>query len=282
MIKVNGNLIEQERFGDNTLKCALTGIGAKANSNIFGNLVSTDIDNMNTSEITWCYDSDDELFTLACIVDTLRDRDPLVQIILTMPYIPNARQDRCVSGRLFTLKTFAKIINSMNFYQVKVIDPHSDVSTALIDRVKNMDIITDYKLKKMAVDYMNAHYSGMPQQIMYPDNGAAKKYNATDDNIVGVKHRNEEGRIDSYSLFGIKDGTKSVLIIDDICGYGGTFVSASKELRKQGVENVYLCVSHCENNILKGGVFDYIGGVFTTDSICTVEHPKLHVLKCWR
>ena len=281
MLRVNGNLIEQERFGDNTLKCAVNGINAESNANIFGNLVSTGIDNMNTSRITWCYDSDDELFTLACIVDELRSHDPLVQIILTMPYIPNARQDRCVSGRLFTLKTFAKIINSMNFYQVKVLDPHSDASTALIDRVKNMDSY-DCQLKKVAVDYMNTQYNGMLQQVMYPDNGAAKKYGATEDNIVGIKHRNEEGRIDSYSLYGIKEGTKSVLIIDDICGYGGTFVSASKELRKHGVENVYLCVSHCENNILKGEVFDYIDGVFTTDSICTVEHQKLHVLRCWR
>lgn len=279
MLRVNGNLIEQERFGDNTLKCAVNGINTESNANIFGNLVSTGIDNMNTSRITWCYDSDDELFTLACIVDELRSHDPLVQIILTMPYIPNARQDRYVSGRLFTLKTFAKIINSMNFYQVKVLDPHSDVSTALIDRVKNMDTI-DYKLKRMAVDC--ASKDTIEVQAMYPDAGAAKKYHAADENIVGVKHRNEEGRIDSYSLYGIKENTKSVLIVDDICSYGGTFVSAAKELRKHGVENVYLCVSHCENNILKGEVFDYIDGVFTTDSICTVEHPKLHVLKCWR
>lgn len=279
MIKVNGNLIEQERFGDNTLKCSVNGISARANSNIFGNSLSTGVDNMNTSEITWCYDSDDELFTLACIVDTLRDRDPLVQIILTMPYIPNARQDRCVSGRLFTLKTFAKIINSMNFYQVKVLDPHSDVSTALIDRVVQMNDI-HHNLECVAIK--KAVENEHNYQIMYPDNGAAKKYNATDDNIVGVKHRNEEGRINSYSLYGIKENTKSVLIIDDLCSWGGTFVSASKELRKHGVENVYLCVSHCENNILKGEVFDYVDGVFTTDSICTVEHPKLNILRCWR
>ena len=60
------------------------------------------------------------------------------------------------------------------------------------------------------------------------------------------------------------------------------FVSAAKELRKRGVEHITLVVSHCENNILKGEVFDYIDEVFTTDSICTVSHPKLIVTKKYR
>ena len=36
---------------------------------------------------------------------------------------------------VFTLKYFAKFINSMNFDAVSVLDPHSYVSEALIDRI---------------------------------------------------------------------------------------------------------------------------------------------------
>lgn len=280
MIKVNGKTINLEQFGDKTLKCSLTGIDAKLNANVFGNILGIGgIDSMPTTEILWCYDFDSELFALQCIVDTLRDKEPLVQIILEMPYIPNARQDRYVSGRIFTLKTFAKIINSMNFYKVKVFDPHSDVSTALIDRVEVMES-KHCQLCSLAGSEMDI--DDTHTQIMYPDNGAAKKYGASETDVIGYKHRNNEGRIDSYSFTGLYESTNKVVIVDDICSFGNTFVAAAKALKEKGVKEVYLIVSHCEDNILKGEVFDYIDHVYTTDSICSIEHPKLTKVITWR
>lgn len=263
MIKVNGYLIESGTFGDGTLKC-----GVVPDNYIFGY--------PKVQEILWAYDNDTELFTLCCIVDYIRDNYPWSgPITLNLPYIPHARQDRNVSNRLFTLKTFAKIVNSMNFKKVRVLDPHSDVSTALIDRI---DVNFPYGLYDRTV---------LSEAIMFPDAGAAKKYGDIIDFgdksiIIGNKHRNKEGRIESYELMNLQKGIKSVAIIDDICSYGGTFVAAAKALREKGVEEVILIISHCENNILKGEVFDNIDEVFTTDSICTVEHPKLRVKKLYR
>lgn len=280
MIKVNGKTINLEQFGDKTLKCSLTGVNAKLNANVFGSIFGMGgIDSMPTAEILWCYDFDSELFALQCVVDTLRDKEPLVQITLKMPYIPNARQDRYVSGRIFTLKTFAKIINSMSFYKVKVFDPHSDVSTALIDRVEVMESKHRQLIDEACT---NINTDIRTTQKMFPDNGAAKKYGATDDSIIGYKYRNEEGRIDSYSFTGLKETTTKVVIVDDIVSWGGTFVAAAKALKEKGVKEVYLIVSHCEDNILKGEVFDYIDHVYTTDSICTIEHPKLTKVITWR
>ena len=46
-----------------------------------------------------------------------------------MPYIPNARKDRAHREKdVFTLKYFANIINSLNFDNVYVLNPHSNVS----------------------------------------------------------------------------------------------------------------------------------------------------------
>ena len=98
MIKLNDHVIEQDCFGDGTLKCALPAI------NSAGSLIV----------ITWCYDNDAELFTLWSLVCYIRDRYPDITLNLAMPYIPHARQDREVSHRLFTLKYFAKLINAMN------------------------------------------------------------------------------------------------------------------------------------------------------------------------
>ena len=251
MIKLNDKLVKKEMFGDGTLKVEVPETLKKKDSLLFSMFGNAN----DNYFITWCYDDDSELFLLQCLVDRIKEVSPLAAIRLTMPYIPNARQDREVSNRLFTLKSFCKIINNMGFSEVKVLDPHSDVSLALLDRV-----VTELPLKdccKFSDDVV----------FMYPDAGAAKKYKDDGDAIIGNKHRNEEGRIDRYDLLNFKEGTKTVVIVDDICSYGSTFVEAAKALKEKGVEYICLMVSHCEPNIFKGQVFDYIHRVFTTDSI---------------
>lgn len=259
MIKVENKIIQKEVFGDGTLKCKEVTLEREK----------------PFVTITWCYDDDSELFLLWCLVKHIRDEYTDMKINLALPYIPNARQDRKVSSRLFTLKYFAETINSMKFNRVFVLDPHSDVSMALFNSVEEMSL--PFQVSPDGATYM------------FPDAGAAKKYsdryqlNPSDNPfIIGSKHRNTDGRIAGYELLNFTEGTKKVIIRDDICSYGGTFVAAAKELRSRGVEDITLIVSHCENNILKGEVFEYIDRVFTTDSICTVEHPKLIVNKAYR
>lgn len=250
--------INQETFGDGTLKCELP-----------------KLDHPKVISIWWAYDNDAELFTLWSLTRYLKDTYYQVPIFLYLPYIPHARQDREVSNRLFTLKYFAELINQMDFKKVYVLDPHSDVASALINRVCKLDSFANFIPKDVAV--------------MYPDNGAAKKYMSTEPRenliLIGNKHRNEEGRIDSYEIMNWQDGIKEVWIRDDICSYGGTFVAAAKELRARGVERIVLVVSHCENNIVKGEVFNYIDTVYTTDSIYTlgiVPQSKLYKVTMFR
>lgn len=280
MIKVNETVIQQEQFGDGTLKME--------------QLLYEEIYNRDLFEIAWAYDSDSELFALWCIVQSIRNFDAHKKINLYLPYIPNARQDRDVGDRVFTLKYFAKLINLMNFERVYVADPHSDVAMALIDHA--------FIDEEASVHRINWDLErGKNVQIMFPDNGAEKKYRerykywlegldeyskggeyGNKPFIIGSKHRNKEGRIASYEVSGLLPDTEKVLIFDDICSYGGTFVAAAKKLKELGVKKVILVVTHCENNILKGEVFDYIDEVYTTDSICTAKHPKLYVAKMWR
>lgn len=260
MIKLNDQIIMPEQFGDGTLKCEIPKLPLQIG-----------IGGQDTKRISWFYDNDTELFLLICLVDWLKEYYPSAPRHLFMPYVPHARQDREVSFRLFTLKSFAKIINSLGFERVLYCDPHSDVTCALIDR-------GDYTYSPFMVSY--ADYA-----VMYPDAGAAKKYSSFEDvksPIIGNKHRDKNGRIESYDLINFVEGTKRVIIRDDICSYGGTFVAAAKELRKRGVEEIILVVTHCENNILKGDVLKYIDKVFTTDSILTVSHPNIIVAKSFR
>ena len=265
MIIYNKKEIKQDHFGDGTLKAEVPERLNKSENHLDLNFFGTNF----TETITWCYDNDAEIFTLRCLVDAIREAKGLkTEIDLILPYIPHARQDREVSGRFFTLKTFASMINEMKFNKVKVLDPHSDVAPALIDRCIQC-------LKPVDVLVIGA-------VAMYPDAGAAKKYKADSTAIIGNKKRDEKGNIVDYQLLNFIEGTKTVCIIDDICSYGGTFVYAAKALKEKGVENISLIVSHCEDNILKGEVFDYFDGVYTTDSICHVQHEKLRYLDYYK
>ena len=251
MIKFNNQIKYQCYFGDGTLKI----------ENIYEDI---DCTNQAINKITWLYDNDSELFALQCLVDHIRECRPRNLIYLEMPYIPNARQDRKVSNRLFTLKTFANIINAMNFDKVIVLDPHSDVSCALLNKLEvNYDVAW----------YWDERFNINDDFVyMFPDNGAAKKYSEKllrkpTNYIIGNKHRNSDGRIDSYELINFQYGVEKVVIIDDIVSFGGTYVAAAKALREKGVKQIDLVVSHCEPNIFKGDIFDYIDHVYTTDSI---------------
>ena len=236
MIKINGSItIEQNYFPDRTLLL-------KIDKNQF--------DPRSTISYEWHYENDAELFTLICLRKHFA-KYPYHQLIL--PYIPNARQDRVKHDEdVFTLKYFCEIINSLKFDEVIVLDAHSNVSLALLDNVVQMDVM-DY------IDQTLDQVDCGRTCIFYPDEGAMKRYS---DRIpypyaFGIKKRNwETGKIEGLDIQNaelIKG--KDVLIIDDICSYGGTFYHSALALKEAGAASVSLYVSHLEDSVLKGDLW---------------------------
>lgn len=86
--------------------------------------------------LTWMYSGDQEMAELLFTVKHLKALGKRVNLL--MPYIPNARMDRVhnKNTEVFTLKYFCEFVNNLNIDRVLVFDPHSDVSTALLDRVE--------------------------------------------------------------------------------------------------------------------------------------------------
>ena len=64
--------------------------------------------------IEWFYDNDAEVFELQCVVDWIRSHSH-DNLRLFMPYVPNARMDRVQDDEMFTLKSFANLINNVNY-----------------------------------------------------------------------------------------------------------------------------------------------------------------------
>ena len=240
-----------------------------------------------TVYITWLYESDKELFSLYCISESIRENFPQLQQALMMPYIPNARFDRVKdSCECFTLKYFAEIINGLDFVRVVVTDPHSDVSTALINHVeviRGASYITQTCSKVLKTE------PSRNLVIYFPDSGSLKRYSefVSDDYpiVYGIKNRDwKTGEILGIEIHGDTDKldeNTAILMIDDICSKGGTFYYGSKELNKYGCKDMYLYVTHCENTILDGELLkedSLFKKVFTTRSIFTKEHEKVEVL----
>ena len=276
MISINGVPVVPESFPDGTQKIDFS-LG----------VISQEIIENKTAYITWLYESDKELFSLLCISKNIKEHFPLLQQALVMPYIPNARFDRVKEpSECFTLKYFAEIINSLGFVKVIVTDPHSDVSTALIDHVeviRGASYITQTCCKVLKAE------SSRNLVIYFPDSGSLKRYSefVSDDYpiVYGIKNRDwKTGKILGIEIHGDTDKldeNTAILMIDDICSKGGTFYYGSKELNKYGCKDMYLYVSHCENTILDGELLkedSLFKKVFTIRSIFTKEHEKVEVL----
>ena len=232
--------------------------------------------------IEWHYENDREFLALIYLVKHLRAHN-VFRIHLTMPYIPNARQDRVKNDEdVFTLKYFAEVLNSLKFASVTVLDPHSSVSEALIN---NLIVHTPKAHVLRIMDILESEYGDKPL-LYYPDNGAAKKYSDMFSlpYISGIKNRDwKTGKIIGLDVVtnGNDISGKNILIVDDICSYGGTFLHSAKKLKEMGANDIYLYVSHCENSILDGELINsgLLKKIYTTDSIFTEKHELIEVLK---
>lgn len=263
MIKYNGKPVEMNHFPDGTL------------------LMKEDVTGEKEATLTWLFENNEELVALYFLTKHLQGKG-ITDIVLQMPYIPNARQDRVKKPEdIFTLKYFAELINSLEFKKVVVLDPHSYVSEALIDR---MEIRTPQRnVEKVLADLEK---KGAKNILMfYPDEGAMKRYAGMFDRpyAFGIKKRDwATGEIRGLEVSGqaeLVEGS-TVLIVDDICSKGGTFYYSGKALKELGAKEVYLYVSHCENSIFEGEILrsDVIERVYSTDSILTKTNEKVEVI----
>lgn len=256
MIKINDTIIENKQFPDGT-QCLFN-----IDTNAF----------VNTSNVTiiWYYENDSEMATLLFLKKHIEENNDFAKnnIVLKMLYIPNARMDRVKSkNEVFTLKYFCDFINYLNFRKVYVLDPHSDVSAALIN---NIEIIKPdtfifkalYEIEDLGIssDYKNSTY------IYFPDAGSMKRYKDMfpENNIIyGEKDREwNTGKIIGLKIFNQHgerlEATeenkplkhKNILMVDDIISYGGTFAYSADKLKSLGASSIFAYASHVENSII--------------------------------
>jgi ribose-phosphate pyrophosphokinase len=217
--------------------------------------------------IKWAYQNDKEFFQIAMLKDHLDAQ--LTKSRINIFYMPHSRMDRVNFNYAFSLKTTTNLINNMDFVSVMVCEPHSDVTMGMLDRVFKEDFCIE-ALQKVGE-------MGNIDSLFFPDAGAMKRYSISKNCPYGVGNKVrdfETGNILSYTISG--NVGKNVLIVDDMCSRGGTFIEASIELKKNGAEKVSLLVSYLENNVFTGDVFDHLEKIYcSSNNLLNIDHGQV-------
>lgn len=223
MISLNGKPINITRFPDGT-------------SQVW-KLPAVDLE-AEAAHVFWHFESEAEVMHLAQLALLLLHRGPRARY-LTIGFLPYGRQDKLIANdATFGLWAFAPILNGMHWKKVIICDPHSATATELIAGSSAV------YYTGQAIDCLRAISGDL---FCFPDTGALAKYGPLFEghpSVAAEKVRNQStGRVETGKILGDVRG-KRVLIVDDICDGGATFIGLAAKLRESGAADVALFVSH--------------------------------------
>lgn len=244
---------------------------------------------------------------------------PNIQLVLSSPlymrYDRIMHEDRTDS---FGLQRFVKFVKATGVNTVTLIDPHSDVAKQLFESHFGADNVfvvhqnsclasmlfkTPLALQADKDSFMSLENFAPHYGFILPDEGALKKQGGPASSSIALVMRKtrdpETGKISGVEPFlderFIKDrmgnlnryynpdvsGNKRLMIVDDICEKGGTFIGVVKKLRSLGLTvPIDLYVTHgvfpCYQAMgAMDGVFDNIY-IYST-RLHTYNNLKAHM-----
>jgi ribose-phosphate pyrophosphokinase len=219
----------------------------------------------------------DDVILLMQFVDVLK-RNKVQYMNLVLPYLPYARQDKIAnSGESLSIKVFADVINRMGFEEIRTLDVHSNISTALINNCTSI-----YPERAWQNFFEENGKQDKNIVLVAPDAGAAKRLDVANqyfglDIVQCLKARNKtNGKITDLKVYGDVKG-KDCFIYDDICDGGATFIALAQKLKENGADDLYLFVTH---GIFSKGVQEllkYYKEIACTDSYQEVYPPMIKV-----
>lgn len=201
--------------------------------------------------VTSCMYSAQDIVETALVLNALRHMENFMWVKLIIPYVPYARQDRvCSPGEAFSLEMMTNIIVQMDYDELEVWDIHSGVFEKLLGSQ------ADFK-NVHAWDFVrNIKFTNIPI-VVVPDKGALPRGTECANGLkapilYGEKIRNTEtGEITDTRILNPVTfhpveyiGDNDILIVDDICDGGRTFIELTKILRPLTTGKIILYVTH--------------------------------------
>ena len=237
-------------------------------------------------EFTFKINSYEDLWHLNQVIDAQNNLGITPTVII--PNLIDAQADRRFADNQSSgLKLICKLLNSMkaNF---KVFHPHNpEVVEALLDRVEIIDnrifvqSVFDYLTRK--TNNVNSVYDNL--MLFSSDAGGFKPLIKLADKLnwrgevygASKSRKYEDNKTKLIQVIDRQDFQgKDILIIDDICVYGGTFVGLAKMLRKKNCGKLYLAVSHITVENPNPELFSLFDEIFTTNSKFEELFPIVH------
>lgn len=215
--------------------------------------------------------SANDLFILMQVGDILDRHEITYTLYIT--YLMGMRMDRVMTfNEAFSLKVVANMINTLNYEHVYIFEPHSDRTLKLIKNSDELDMLSENRTYTTLLN----KWCDVDTVICYPDKGAYKRYinpnkfGISKNTIVLGKTRSvETGEITGMEIVekNIIHKPNRIVIIDDLCDGGRTFIEANKLLKKEYPDvSVELFVKHMVNLMGLDNVANTFDHVYITDS----------------
>ena len=232
MININlgGNYYTKFKYPAGEMQVRLTEEAEKA--------VRCDSDVKVTANIR----SADDIMELALLRTAIHRRASL-----ELPYLPYSRADRrFVPGDCHGLLTFGALLNSMHWSSVITWDCHNYSEANLL--IDNLIDVKPYRAIHTTIRSVQpkGHIT-----VLFPDKGAADRYYvpaATPNNSIfraycKKKRDPESGKFIGFEVPESLPQRAPVLIVDDICDGGGTFLGIADAIAHMGLD-LHLYVTH--------------------------------------
>lgn len=229
--------------------------------------------------VEWIFDSENQLVTMM----QLSYLSGVREFNLTIPYLPYGRQDKnCDNNLTFGLGPFVNFIYACVIpHTLTLFDPHPANIEQIIRHNGSFNLLDSTTVMMPDIERLAKPYD----LVCFPDKGAKDRYGrlTTKKAIYAEKVRDQQtGEIISLVLKDCDEpiNGKTILVVDDICDGGRTFIELGKILHGAKAD---LYVSHglMTNATNLETLFGLYQNIFTTDSTPYVEHPHNHARRLY-
>ena len=243
------------------------------------------VNNLHENIALWDYETDASIFELLLFDEVMVKLKHNYKLVIG--YMPYSRMDRTDErNTAFSLKVLIQLLSEQTsaLKEVFVLDPHSPETLSKFKEYGMKAQEIDYSLADEVMKFANVNLD--ETWIVFPDMGAANRYDyyKYPNVIICEKIRNfatgviESVKVETRSKSSIsKEMMLKLIVIDDLCSYGGTFVKALEAIEKHpdiNFDEAWLVVTHAEKALEEGKVLEKYDKVFCTDSISVPAESK--------
>lgn len=206
-----------------------------------------EIDHKETVRVQCRITCANELFILMQVMDILERQEIVYH--LEIAYLMGMRMDRVMDyNRPFTLKIVGEILQKSKAISIEILEPHSTRISTLFHNDKRFALTS-------RINYFGLFVNLNAYQLVFPDEGAYLRYSGrgfspSDSKPIRCKKVRDvkTGKILSIEVENPEDlDGRELLVIDDLCDAGGTFVGVAKALQEHTDVRMSIAVIHMVN-----------------------------------